>query len=94
MSFIAGGIFAPSIELLRRLRISIDERPRQWRRVMNETSLRKTFLPDVEIGSERDDALKAFARENKELALKTKPKASGQSSVSVMKLIIIIEIRC
>ncbi|KAJ6086686.1 hypothetical protein N7467_005600 [Penicillium canescens] len=83
MSFIAGGIFAPSIEQLRRLRISIDERPRQWRRVMNETSLRQTFLPNVETGSERDEALKAFARENKELALKTKPKASGPSSIYI-----------
>jgi hypothetical protein len=48
---------------------------------MNETSLRQTFLPNVGTGSERDEALKAFARENKELALKTKPKASGPPSI-------------
>ncbi|RKK19923.1 hypothetical protein BFJ66_g14377 [Fusarium oxysporum f. sp. cepae] len=74
MSFVAGGIFAPNAEQLRRLRASIDERPRRWRRVLNDDSLKLTFLPQARKETTEEAALKAFAVENKETALKARPK--------------------
>ncbi|EWZ28386.1 uncharacterized protein FOBCDRAFT_203909 [Fusarium oxysporum Fo47] len=74
MSFVAGGIFAPNAEQLRRLRASIDERPRRWRRVLNDDSLKLTFLPQARMEATEEAALKAFALENKETALKSRPK--------------------
>jgi hypothetical protein len=58
-----------------KLRASIDERPRRWRRVLMDESFRRTFLPQSKSGDEKS-VLKAFAESNKENALKTKPKAS------------------
>ncbi|KAG7404304.1 hypothetical protein Forpe1208_v015768 [Fusarium oxysporum f. sp. rapae] len=74
MSFVAGGIFAPNAEQLRKLRASIDERPRRWRRVLNDDSLKLTFLPQARKEATEEAALKAFALENKETALKARPK--------------------
>lgn len=44
---------------------------------MNENRLKECFLPSVVSGSGEDEALKHFARENKESALKTRPKVRG-----------------
>ncbi|CAH0057034.1 unnamed protein product [Clonostachys solani] len=76
-SLIAGGIFAPDTRQLQRLRASIDERPRRWRRVLNEYTLKEAFLPGLAPGSGEGEALKSFARENKDSALRTKPKAGS-----------------
>ncbi|XEV04405.1 hypothetical protein FSHL1_009692 [Fusarium sambucinum] len=73
-SFIAGGIFAPNAEQLQRLRASIDERPMRWRRVLNDDNLKLVFLPQARNKATEEAALKAFAFENKETALKTRPK--------------------
>lgn len=37
-------------------------------------------MPSLKTGSREDEALKYFARENKESALKTKPKVGSTSS--------------
>ncbi|SPQ26811.1 70b747c9-8dfd-416e-b1ad-c81284031d8c [Thermothielavioides terrestris] len=42
--FVGGGLWHPDAAALARLRASIDERPRRWRRVLNEPSFREVFL--------------------------------------------------
>ncbi|KAK4150375.1 hypothetical protein C8A00DRAFT_18077 [Chaetomidium leptoderma] len=42
--FIGGGLWHPGGPALHRLRASIDERPRRWRRVLNEPGFRGRFL--------------------------------------------------
>lgn len=42
--FVGGGLWHPGGEALARLRASIDERPRRWRRVLTEPAFRGTFL--------------------------------------------------
>jgi hypothetical protein len=72
--FVGGGLWHPENEAVHKLRASIDERPRRWRRVLNDAALKKTFLPDAAKSGDAEVALKAFAERNKENALKTKPK--------------------
>ncbi|KAG8356499.1 hypothetical protein FVEN_g5646 [Fusarium venenatum] len=87
-SFVAGGIFAPNAEQLRQLRTSIDERPRRWRGVLNDDNLKLTFLPQVRTEGTEEAALKAFAVENKETALKTRPKGfiKDHRDIELLKL--------
>ncbi|KAL2260062.1 hypothetical protein VTK26DRAFT_6047 [Humicola hyalothermophila] len=105
--FVGGGLWHPDASALHKIRASIDERPRRWRRVLNERLFRETFLfppssdddgggsgqkrkkkgktahrkssqQDRGGGDDDDDdpepALKAFAEQNQEGALKTRPK--------------------
>ncbi|KAI8719982.1 hypothetical protein NCS52_00442200 [Fusarium sp. LHS14.1] len=87
-SFIAGGIFAPNAHQLQSIRSSIDERPRRWRRVLNENSLRQSFMSGIKAGSGEEEALKYFAHENKQSALKTRPKGfiSDHRDIELLKL--------
>lgn len=71
--FVGGGIWHPDASHLAKLRASIDERPRRWRRVLLEDGFRATFLPGAKRGDEKS-CLKAFCKSNGENALKTKPK--------------------
>lgn len=43
-SFVGGGLWHPDAQALARLRASIDERPRRWRRVLCDPLFRDTFL--------------------------------------------------
>ncbi|KAK4130937.1 hypothetical protein BT67DRAFT_170196 [Trichocladium antarcticum] len=43
-SFVGGGLWHPAGDALQRLRASIDERPRRWRRVLGAEAFRTTFL--------------------------------------------------
>ncbi|AEO64345.1 uncharacterized protein THITE_123729 [Thermothielavioides terrestris NRRL 8126] len=84
--FVGGGLWHPGAAALARLRASIDERPRRWRRVLNEPAFREVFLGLRPAGKRgagggrraREDpaaaALAAFAERNQEGALKTRPK--------------------
>ena len=56
------------------MRESIDERPRRWRRILNEPGLKKQFLPAASKNSNPEAALKAFAERNQDGALKIGPK--------------------
>lgn len=66
----------PDAGHLAKLRASIDERPRRWRRVLSEEAFRRVFLPGAKRGDE-EGCVKEFAKRNKENALKKKPKVSG-----------------
>ena len=61
---------------MHKLRRSIDERPRRWRRVLNDDALRRIFLPKASGSGSDERAIKAFVEKNQENALKTKPKVS------------------
>lgn len=71
--FVGGGLWMPDAGRLAKLRASIDERPQRWRRVLAGESFRRMFLPGAKEGDE-EACVKAFAKHNKENALKTKPK--------------------
>ncbi|KAL2131751.1 hypothetical protein VTI74DRAFT_4651 [Chaetomium olivicolor] len=49
--FIGGGLWQPDASALAKLRASIDERPRRWRRVLNDPDFKQTFL-DISPSSE------------------------------------------
>lgn len=74
--FIGGGLWHPDAAHLARLRASIDERPRRWRRVLLEDGFRRVFLPGAKAGDEKS-CLKAFCKSNGENALKKKPKVNS-----------------
>lgn len=73
--FVGGGLWHPDGGALHKLRASIDERPRRWRRVLADGAFQRTFLPAARDADE-ESAVKAFAGANAENALKTKPKVS------------------
>ena len=86
--FVGGGLWHPEGDAVHKLRASIDERPRRWRRVLCDPAFRRTFLPEAKAkkgkgkDAELEDqkaVLKAFTESNKENALKTKPKVSSSS---------------
>ncbi|KAK0708131.1 hypothetical protein B0H67DRAFT_589390 [Lasiosphaeris hirsuta] len=92
-SFIGGGLWHPDGPAVARLRASIDERPRWWRRVLTDAAFRRTFLPSAAAakgGAEAVEraALKAFAAANTENALKTKPKGfvAEHRDIELLKL--------
>lgn len=76
--FVGGGLWMPDAGRLAKLRASIDEHPRRWRRVLAGESFRRMFLPAAKEG-DAEACIKAFAKHNKENALKTKPKVSPSS---------------
>ncbi len=85
-----GGLWHPDAGALARLRASVDERPRRWRRALGDRAFRETFLlaspppsrkkTKGKKGKEEEEeevveaAVQAFAERNKEGALKTRPK--------------------
>ncbi|KAJ9151345.1 Glycoside hydrolase family 92 protein [Pleurostoma richardsiae] len=85
--FVGGGLWHPDAGHLAKLRASIDERPRRWRRVLMDDRFRRTFLPGAKAGDEKA-ALKAFTNANQENALKTKPKGfiSDHRDIELLKL--------
>lgn len=64
----------PEAQPLARLRSNIDRRPEQIRSVLNAPLMRKHILGGI--SADEKKAVKAFAAQNTENALKTKPKAS------------------
>ncbi|PTB64627.1 hypothetical protein BBK36DRAFT_1176872 [Trichoderma citrinoviride] len=71
-SFIGGGLWHPEAAHIAKLRQSIDERPRRWRRAMGDPLFRKTFFPALEKKGV-EDVVKAFVGRNQENALKKRP---------------------
>lgn len=87
-SFVGGGLWHPEAESLRRLRASIDERPRRWKKALVEDDrLRRTFLPKAKKGDEKS-IFKAFAVANANDALKKKPRDYPQDHryIDLLKL--------
>lgn len=74
--FVGCGLYHPENDAIHKLRESIDERPRRWRRILNDPALKKQFLPSAAKNSKPEAALKAFADRNQDNALKTKPKVT------------------
>ncbi|KAL2275991.1 hypothetical protein FJTKL_01399 [Diaporthe vaccinii] len=85
--FVGGGLWHPDAAHLARLRASIDERPRRWRRVLLEDGFRAAFLSGAKRGDEKS-CLKAFCKANGENALKTKPKGfdADHRDIELLKL--------
>ena len=67
-------MYHPENDAIHRIRESIDERPRRWRRILNEPGLKTQFLPAASKSSKPEVALKAFAERNQDGALKVRPK--------------------
>ncbi|OAP56926.1 hypothetical protein AYL99_09038 [Fonsecaea erecta] len=71
-SFVGSGLWMPESQPLGLLRANIDRKPKKLRRVLTEAQLRKNVLGVA--SNDEKKAVKAFADQNKENALKTKPK--------------------
>jgi hypothetical protein len=69
---LGSGLWMPEAQPLALLRRNIDRKPEVIRRVLTDAALRKTIL-EVSQNDEKK-AIKAFALQNAENALKTKPK--------------------
>lgn len=72
--FVGGGLWHPDAAPIALLRTEIDQRPEMLRNVLNEPNMRKYIFGGVAKDEKR--AVRAFCEQNKENALKTKPKAS------------------
>jgi len=65
----------PEAQALARIRRHIDRRPHLLKQILLEPGIRKEFLGGV--ASDERKVVKAFAAQNQENALKTKPKVSA-----------------
>lgn len=92
--FMGGGLYHPENDAIHKLRESIDERPRRWRRILNEPDLKKQFLPSAAKNPKPEAALKAFANRNQENALKTKPKVTGDRLPVSICVVGVTDIKC
>lgn len=72
-SFIGGGLWHPEATYITKLRQSIDERPRRWRRALNDPLFKKAFFPALKEKDGEEGVIKAFVGRNQENALKKKP---------------------
>ncbi|KIX10240.1 uncharacterized protein Z518_01321 [Rhinocladiella mackenziei CBS 650.93] len=80
-SLVGSGLWMPEAQPLALLRTNIDRKPRKLRRVLIEPQLRKQILGVT--SNDEKKAIKAFAAQNSEYALKTKPKGSSVPSSRV-----------
>ena len=71
-SFVGSGLWCPEAAPLALLRRNIDRKPHQIRQVLVDPSMRKELFAGI--GKDEKKAIKAFAAQNTEMALKTKPK--------------------
>ncbi|KAM0478519.1 hypothetical protein ACHAPX_005108 [Trichoderma viride] len=72
-TFIGGGLWHPEAAYIAKLRASIDERPRRWRRAFNDPHLKKVFFPAVKEKDGVEAVVKAFVARNQDNALKKRP---------------------
>lgn len=72
-TFIGGGLWHPEAAYIAKLRASIDERPRRWRRAFSDPHLKKVFFPAVKEKDGVEAVVKAFVARNQENALKKRP---------------------
>lgn len=72
--FVGGGLWHPDAAPIALLRTEIDQRPERLRSVLNEPNMRKHIFGGI--AKDEKKAIRAFCEQNKENALKTKPKVS------------------
>lgn len=82
-SFVGSGLWCPDAQPLRLLRRSIDRRPERLRAVLVDAGIRKHLLGGI--SKDEKKAIKAFADQNAENALKSKPKV-GTRPLSFFEL--------
>lgn len=78
-SFVGGGLWMPEAQQLALLRRDIDRRPERIKGVLTNAELRKHLLGGVT--KDEKKAVKAFASQNRENALKTHPKVRMPTSL-------------
>jgi uncharacterized protein (TIGR02453 family) len=80
-SFVGGGLWMPEAQQLALLRRDIDRKPERIKAVLTNAELRKHLLGGV--SKDEKKAIKAFAQQNQENALKTHPKVRISTFVQV-----------
>ncbi|KAJ9612056.1 hypothetical protein H2200_003651 [Cladophialophora chaetospira] len=85
-SFVGSGLWMPEAQPLALLRQNIDRKPKKLRQVLTEPQMRKQILGVA--SNDEKKAIKAFADQNKENALKTKPKGyeADNPSIELLRL--------
>jgi uncharacterized protein (TIGR02453 family) len=80
-SFVGGGLWMPEAQQLALLRRDIDRKPERIKAVLTNAEVRKHLLGGV--AKDEKKAVKAFAQQNQENALKTHPKVRISAFVQV-----------
>lgn len=70
--FVGGGLWMPEAAPLAKLRRDVDRKPHKIKQMLIDPGIRKEFLGGI--GPDEKKAAKAFATQNADNALKTKPK--------------------
>ncbi|EXJ80562.1 hypothetical protein A1O1_08708 [Capronia coronata CBS 617.96] len=76
-SFVGAGLWMPEAQPLALIRTAIDRRPKKLRRILTDPRMRKHILGGIP--NDEKKAIEAFAAQNSENALKTKPKSARVS---------------
>ncbi|KAL8896509.1 MAG: hypothetical protein Q9192_003054 [Flavoplaca navasiana] len=85
-SFIGGGLWCPEAAPLAAMRKDIDRKSDKLKSVLLDPAMRKEFLSGI--SKDNKKAVKAFVEQNKENALKTKPKGydAENPNISLLRL--------
>ncbi|KAI4221795.1 MAG: hypothetical protein L6R40_008612 [Gallowayella cf. fulva] len=83
-SFIGGGLWCPEAAPLAAMRRDIDRKSHKLRSVLLDPAMRKEFLGGIP--KDEKKAVKAFVEQNKENALKTKPKGYDAENPNIALL--------
>jgi len=85
-SFFGGGYYSSDNETLACLREDIDQQPHQFKSILMEENLRRTFFPDVK--NDEKKIIAAFCKMSGDNALKKKPKGydADHKDISLLKL--------
>ncbi|KAI4247836.1 MAG: hypothetical protein L6R42_009524, partial [Xanthoria sp. 1 TBL-2021] len=85
-SFVGGGLWCPEAAPLAAMRRDIDRKSHKLKDVLLNPAMRKEFLGGVP--KDEKKAVKAFVEQNKENALKTKPKGydAENPNISLLRL--------
>ncbi|KAL2432810.1 hypothetical protein ABEF94_014172 [Exophiala dermatitidis] len=71
-SYVGAGLWSPEAQALALIRADIDRKPKRLRRILTDPRMRKEILGGIP--NDEAKAIKAFAAQNSDNALKTKPK--------------------
>ncbi|KAJ0424297.1 hypothetical protein BJY00DRAFT_309213 [Aspergillus carlsbadensis] len=83
-SFVGAGLWHPEADKLALLRDDIDNNSERLKDVLRQEGLRREFLGGIP--DDEDEAVEAFAKQNSESALKTKPKGYEHDNENIKLL--------
>ncbi|KAJ4536627.1 hypothetical protein HRR76_004658 [Exophiala dermatitidis] len=85
-SYVGAGLWSPEAQALALIRADIDRKPKRLRRILTDPRMRKEILGGIP--NDGAKAIKAFAAQNSDNALKTKPKGyeANNPNIELLRL--------